>query len=134
VEIDHDRVRRLAQAAGIEFAIEAGERIVERRHEHAADGVDDERALAVPGFDQRRAAAWCPLRKIRRANQPLGAFDEHQRLALIPSVIAERDRIGAGIEQFLIDHFGDAETAGRILAIDDHEIERPVANHAGEKL
>jgi len=39
------------------------------------------------------------------------------------------DRIGAGVEQFLVDRFRNAEAAGRILAIDDDEIERPVADH-----
>ena len=60
------------------------------------------------------------------------ALDEHQRLALIPGMIAERDGVGAGVEQFLIDRLGDAETAGGILAIDDDEIERPVPDHAGQ--
>ena len=98
--------------------------IVERRHEDAADGVDDQRALAVLGIDQRRAAARRALWKIRRPDQLRRALDEHQRLALIPGVVAERDRIGAGVEEFLIDRLGDAEAAGGVLAIDDDEIER----------
>ena len=47
-------------------------------------------------------------------------------------MIAERDGIGAGVEEFLIDRLGDAETAGGILAIDDDEVERPVTDHAGQ--
>ena len=47
-------------------------------------------------------------------------------------MVAERDRVGAGIEQFLVDRFGDAEAAGGILAVDDDEIERPVTDHAGQ--
>src|SRR6266478_5511399 len=43
-------------------------------------------------------------------------------MALIPGVIAERDGIGAGVEEFLIDRLGDAETAGGILALDDDGI------------
>ena len=62
------------------------------------DGVDDERALAALGIDQRGAAAGRAARKIRRANQPRRALDEHQRLALIPGVVAERDGIGADIQ------------------------------------
>ena len=69
-------------------------------------------------------------RKIHRTDQARRALDENQRFLLIPGVIAERDRVGAGIEQFLIDRLGDAEPAGGILAIDDDEIERPVADHA----
>ena len=104
----------------------------ERLHEDAAHGVDDQRALAVLGVDQRRAAARRMARKIQRADQARRALDEDQRLLLIPGVIAERDRIGAGVEQVLIDRLGDAEPAGGILAIDDDEIERPVADHAGQ--
>ena len=134
MEIDHDGIRRRAQRTGFEFAVEDGERIVERRHEDAADGIDDQRALAVLGVDQRRPTARRALGKISRANQPRRALDEHQRLALIPRMIAERHRIGAGVDEFLIDCFRDAEAAGRVLAIDDDEIERPVANHAGQIL
>ncbi len=47
-------------------------------------------------------------------------------------MIAERDGIGAGVEEFLIDRLGDAETAGGILAVDDDEVERPVPDHAGQ--
>ena len=49
-------------------------------------------------------------------------FDEHQRLALIPGVIAGRHGIGARVQQFLADRFGDAEAAGGVLPIDDDEI------------
>ena len=130
VEIDHDRIRRRAQGTGLEFAVKRREGIVERRHEDAADGVDDQRALAAFGVDQRRAAARRADRKIRRPNEPRRALDEHQRLALIPGMIAERDRVGTGVDEFLVDRFGDAEAAGGILAIDDDEIERPIADHA----
>ena len=77
-----------------------------------------------------RRALW----KIRRTNEPRRALDEHQRLALIPRMIAQRDSIGAGVDEFLVDRLGDAEAAGRILAIDDDEIDRPVADHAGQML
>src|SRR3984885_2895442 len=99
VEIDHDGIRRGAQRTGFEFAVEDRERIVERRHENATDSVDNQRALAALGVDQRRATAWRPPRKIRRANQPWRALDEHQRLALIPGMIAERDRVGASVDE-----------------------------------
>ena len=49
-------------------------------------------------------------------------------------MVAERDGVGAGIEEFLVDRLGDAEAAGGVLAIDDDEIERPVADHAGQML
>ena len=132
VEIDHDGVGRLAQRTGVEFAVDRVEGIVERLHEDAAHGVDDQRALAVLGVDQGRAAARRMARKIQRTDQARRALDEDQRLLLIPGVVAERDRVRAGIEQFLVDRLGDAEAAGGILAIDDDEIERPVTDHAGQ--
>ena len=73
-----------------------------------------------------------PFGKFGGADQLRRALDEHQRLALIPGVVAERDGIGAGVEEFLIDRLGDAETAGGILAIDDDEVERPVPDHTGQ--
>ena len=51
------------------------------------------------------------------------ALDEHQRLLLVEGVVAERDDVGAGAEQVLEDGLGDAEAAGRVLAVDHHEIE-----------
>src|ERR1700689_3993381 len=132
MEVDHDGISRCAQRAGFEFAVKHGEGIVERRHEDAADGVDDQRAPAAPGVDQRRAAARRSRRKIRRANEPRRALDEHQRLALIPGMIAERYRVGAGVDEFLVDRLRDAEAAGRVLAVDDHEIEAEVADQAGQ--
>ena len=69
-------------------------------------------------------------RKIQRTDQARRALDEDQRLLLIPGMVAERDRIGAGIDEIVVDRLGDAKTAGGVLAIDDDEIERPVADQA----
>jgi hypothetical protein len=43
-------------------------------------------------------------------------------------VVAERDGVGAGVDEFLIDRFGDAEAPGRVLAVDDGEIELPLGD------
>jgi len=103
-------------------------RIVERRHEDAADGVDDQRTLAALGVDPapRRGRA-SPFGKIRRANEPRRARSmNNQRLALIPGMIAERDGIGAGVDEFLVDRLGDGRShRRRFSAIDHDEIERP---------
>ena len=108
----------------------ARERIVERIHEDAAHGVDHQHMPAILGIDHRRAAARRAGGIVDRADQPRRAFDEHQGLALVPGVIAERDRIGAGVEQLLIDRLGDAEAAGGVLAVDHDEIELPVGDQA----
>jgi hypothetical protein len=93
---------------------------------------EHERALAVLGVDQGGAAAGRMTREVQRADQARRALDEDQRLLLIPGVVAERDRVGTGIQQLLVDRLGDAETAGGILTIDDDEVERPVPDHAGK--
>ena len=134
MEVDDDGVGGLPKRASFELLVDDGKGIVERRHEDAADRIDDQHTPAVFGVDQRAAAAGRASRKIRRADEFWRALDEHQRFALVPGVIAERDGIAAGVEQFLINHLGDPETAGRILAVDNDEIERPVADHAGQML
>src|SRR5262249_13832827 len=73
-------------------------------------------------------------RIVERADQPRRALDEHQRVLLVPRVVAERDRIGAGVDEVLVDRLGDAEAAGRVLAVDDDEVELPVADEPGHPL
>src|SRR5215208_6137184 len=101
----------------------------------SSNGVMKTRPMALitsarlPFLVSTSAAPRRALRKIGGADQLRRAFDEHQRLALVPGVVTEGYGIGAGVEEFLIDRLGDAETAGGILAIDDDEIERPVPDH-----
>jgi hypothetical protein len=64
-------------------------------------------------------------RKVDRTNEPRRALDEHQRLALVPGVIAERDGVGAGVDEVVVDRLGDAKAAGGVLAVDHDEIEAP---------
>ena len=75
-----------------------------------------------------------PVGIIERADQPRRALDEHQRLALVPGVIAERDGVGAGVDQLVVDRLGDAEAAGGVLAVDDDEIELPVGDQPRQPL
>ena len=133
VKIDNDRVRTGIERAGRQLALDCGKRVVERVHEDPAHGVDHQSPLAVLGVDQRRAAAGRALRKIERSNEARRALDEDQRFALIPRVVAERDRIRAGIDQLIVDDLGDAEAAGGVLAVDDDEIELPIGNEWGSR-
>ena len=87
---------------------------VDHQHPRAGRGLED--VGAAPG----RAGGI-----IGGADQPRLALDEHQRLALIEGVVAERDRVGAGGEELVADRLGDAEAAGGVLAVDDDEIEPP---------
>ena len=102
VEIDHHRVHRFLQRACREFGGKARKRIV--------NGVMKTRPIALTTSARLpflvsisaaprpacRSENWPGRWKLRRA------LDKHQSLALIPGVIAERDRIRAGIEQFLV--------------------------------
>jgi 5-formyltetrahydrofolate cyclo-ligase len=47
-------------------------------------------------------------------------------------MVAERDGIGTSVEEFVVDRLGDAEAAGRVLAIDDDEVQLPVLDEAGQ--
>ena len=62
------------------------------------------------------------------------ALDEDERLLLVEGMVAERDGVGAGLEQLLQDGLGDAEAAGRVLAVDDDEVERVAPAQAGQRL
>jgi hypothetical protein len=84
--------------------------------------------------NQRRTPARRTGGEIQRANETRRAFDEHQRLALVPGVVAERDRVGAGVDQVVVDRLGDAEAAGGVLAVGDDEVELPVAHQTRQPL
>src|SRR5947209_480183 len=83
--------------------------------------------MAVCAFIKKRAAPRRAWRIIGRPQKPRLALDEDKCLALIESMVAERHAIGASIEKIIADRLGDAEAAGGILAVDDDEVERPVA-------
>ena len=80
------------------------------------------------------AAAGGAGRIVDRPDEFRRALDENQRFLLVPGMIAERDGVGAGVEQFGVDRLGDAKAAGRVLAIDHDQIELPVANEPGQPL
>ena len=97
-----------------------------------AHDVDDEHARAVPGGEDVGAAARRAGRIVDRAQEPVVAVGEGERLALVPDVVAGGHAIGAGREQLLQDLFGDAEAAGGVLAVDDDEVEAMLCDQAGE--
>jgi len=49
-------------------------------------------------------------------------------------MIAARDHVDAGIDEFLVDRFRDAEAAGGVLAVDRDEIELPILHERAEAL
>ena len=73
-------------------------------------------------------------RIVEWADQARLAVDEAERLALVEGMIAQRHRIGAGVEKLLKDRLVDAKSTGRVLAVDHHEIEPPHFPQRGEPL
>ena len=69
-----------------------------------------------------------------RAGQPLVTLDEDQRLLLVEGVVAERHRVGAGLEQLLEDRLGDAEAARSVLAVDGDEVEAVAPAQSGQRI
>ena len=134
MKVDDRCVAHLAERAEAELALDGGERIVERVHEDAAQDVDDQKAGAIRTLDDGRAASRRAWGEIGRPDQARLALDEHQRLALIERVIAERHGVDADGEEFLENSLGEAEAAGRILAIDDDKIEPPAGAQKGNLL
>src|SRR5262249_8298518 len=97
-------------------------------------GIDDEHARAVLGVDQRGTAAGRAGGGIDRAKQLRRAFDEKQRLLLVPRMVAARNHVDAGGDELLGDRFGGTEAAGGALAVDRDEIELPVLHEDAEAL
>ena len=124
MEVDEDRIGAVLQLAAVISRVDGAERTIELGHEDAAHGVDDEhiRAVASPRTDAAPLPG-VPFGKLSGRISRVLALDEHQRLLLIESMVAERDRVGAGVEDLLGDRFRDAEAAGRVLAVDDDEVE-----------
>src|SRR5262249_47109722 len=84
--------------------------------------------------DQRSAATRRAFGIVEWPDQPRRTFDEHQRLALIPGVIAQGDSICAGIDEFIVDDFSNAKATGGIFAIDHDQIELPLCDQARQPL
>ncbi len=128
VDVDQHGIRLFAERAGGKFAVDGGERIVQRIHEDAAHDVGHQHAGAVAGDEEVRSPAGCSRREVGGADQLRLPLDEDQRLALVPDVVARGDRVGAGVDEVLADLLGDAEAARGILAVHHHEIEAIVGN------
>ena len=124
VEVDEDGVGALLEFAGCDLGVDGAEGAVEFGHEDAAERIDDEHVGAVAGFVEAGATSGRALGEVERADELRLALDEDEGVLLIEGVIAERDAVGARVEQFFGDGFGDAEPAGGVLAVHDDEIER----------
>jgi hypothetical protein len=132
--VDHDRVGLLAERAGGEFAVDGRERIVERIHEDAAHDIDDKHPAPLRATTRLAPRPGVPGGKVGGPDQARLPLDEDERLALVPDMIAERDDVGACVDEVLADLLGDAEAAGGVLAVDDDEVEAQVADQRRQVL
>ena len=90
--------------------------------------------LAALGLEQLGAAARRvgEGRIVERPDQPRLAHDVGQRLLLVPGVVAERQAVGAGVEQLARRGLGDAEAGGGVLGVDDDELQAQAPAQAGQ--
>ena len=122
MEIDEDRIGAAAQRTGRDLIGERGEGIVDGLHEDPAHAVDDEDACIVARLDHRNTASGHARGHVERSDEPFMPVDEHQCLALVEGVIAERHAIYAEIHERFEYRLGDPEAASRVLTIDDDDI------------
>ena len=132
MHVQDDGVDMVAEPARVQFPLQRGKGIVERIHEDAAHDLHHQHLGAVAGRLHGGAAAGRAGGKIGRADKPVLTFDEHQRLALVPGVVAERDDIRAGIEQFMEDVFRQPEATGGVFGIDGDKIDGMGVDQAGK--
>ena len=133
MEVEHHGIGLLAERTGLQRALPGLKRIVELGlHEDAAHDVRHEHAGAVSRHEDAGAAAGRSVWKIGGPQEALLARRESERLALVPDVIAGGHDVRPGIQRFAKDLLGDAEAAGRVLTVDDDEVEPEVGDQAGQ--
>src|SRR5690606_13811911 len=132
VDLDEDD-RRL----GLELAhrlVGGSKRAVDRVHEHAAEHREHADTETAPRLEDPRSASDRLLRIVVRAKRSNVLFEEGEDLAAAPGVIPGRHHIRASADDLLEQVAGDAGALGRVLAIDDDEIDLLLLDVAGEAL
>src|SRR5262249_50746743 len=112
-----------AERAGRKLRFNGTKRIVERIHEDSTHGIDDEDALAATRFEEPRALSRRARRVVDRPEDTVFVVDEPEDLLLVGPMIARRQNVDSGREQFVRDRARQAKAAGRVLAIGDDKIE-----------
>ena len=113
-------------------SVRFGERRTRRFQEQHPRQVHDAQAHAVL-LDDRVAAPRRRLRVVRRPHDPLVAVEQLVDVAVTERVVAERDRIGAGIEQRHRDLGRDPDAAGGVLAVDHDEVDALALDQPGQQ-
>ena len=116
--VDDLHLRR-AVGERLENAVDGAKRVVNvRRHEDAADRVDDQHVVR-----DHPPAARVSRCEIDRADAVLERVDVLHELALVPDVITVRDDVGARVVDLARDVRGEPRAARRVLAIDDGHVQ-----------
>ena len=105
-----------------------------RVHEHPAHHLDDDDPSVFRRLVKPDAAAGRARGIVAGPQQAVLVVDEGEDLLPVPGVIPGRDRVHAGIEELVADIAGDPETAGRVLAVGDHEVEAQLLPQGGNVL
>ena len=117
----------------LEFAQDDGKRVVDRVHEDTAHDVQhaDPVTRGRPGHvAPASGGAW---RIVCRAQQARLVGDVIERLFLVPHVVAGRHHIDAVRPNRVAELAGDAEAAGGIFDIRDHQVDAVVLNQRPER-
>ena len=118
-----DAVHVVAQAVIGERRVGRLKRIVQRVHVKQAHGMDDQNPAAARRVEDADAPSRRAGGVVHRPEEPGIAVDVIDDLAPVPDVVAGGDDVGPGVVEFLANFGRDAEAMGRVLAVDDDEIE-----------
>ena len=106
------------------------ERTICRRHERPPDQIHDGH-FAQLRRHRRPAPPRTARGQIRGADYPPFLRDEPRRVFLVPNMVAERDDVRAGVEQLARNLRRDPLAPGRVLRVDDDDVQRRLAPKPG---
>lgn len=130
VKIDNDCIRVAAELGAADCAFDRGERVIARMHFDLALRMKDHHGPTVFRLVKPSAAAGICGREIQWPQQALFDPKYVNLISLIESMIASCDNVGARFKDILNDAGGDAKSRGRVLRIDNDEIQREAALQA----
>jgi len=105
-----------------------------RLHEQVARHVHDAERRAVLALEHAGPVARLGPEEVRGPDDELLLVEVGPDLAVAVGVVAERDHVDPGGEQLVRVLGRDADAAGGVLPVDDHEVERELLAQPGEEL
>ena len=124
VDVENDRIHGLPEPMLLQRLLDAGEGLADGVHEKLSEHLEDEDRAAVLRMQQRTCASRRSLRVVAGTDQPAVGLDIAFGAALVPGVVAKGDHVGADLIEGFAYLRSNAEAAGGVLAVHDHEIER----------